>query len=335
MDSYSTLQLLGVYRQLDRNETFLLNLLVQDVVTFEESEIAFDVVIEDMSLAPFCSPKVAGIILREQGGELRKFKPAYVKMKDVIDPERVMKRRPGEAFTGTMTALARRDALVTELVERHKKKLRRREEWMLAELLRQGGVTVEGEEYPAVYVDYHRDADKTVALTGAAKWDQLTADPNSDFEDWFARLEAPATHVIFGAGAFRKLMASEQADKLIDTRRGSDTKIELAPTEHFASYRGRFGGSGPELWTYTGWYKDDQGNKQLYIPTNGLVIVSTAFGAARTYGAIRDGKAGYKALEYFPKNFEQDDPSEEYLLGQSAPLLQAARINASMYVQVY
>ena len=335
MNGYDTHTLAGVIGQLEPFNPFLLNLLTTGVVTFESEYIDFDVVDEDMQLAPFVSPMVAGKVMKEQGATLKKFKPAYVKPKDQVSPSRVLKRRPGEQLGGTLTGQARRDAIVTDILDTHRQKIRRREEWMVAQELLSGSVTVSGEDYPTALVDFQRDGDKTVVLAGGAKWDQGTALPIEDLEDWFARLEAPATHVIMGAGAFRKMIGFQEVKDLIDTRRGSDTLLEMGPANALAFFRGRFGGAGPEIWTYTGWYKDAAGAKQLFIPDNAVVVVSTATNLVRTYGAIMDGRAGYQAMEMFPKNWVQEDPSHEFVMTQSAPLPIPARVNATLAATVY
>jgi hypothetical protein len=40
----------------------------------------------------------------------------------------------------------------------------------------------------------------------------------------------------------------------------------------------------------------------------------------RTYGAIKDRKAGLKALARFPKVWDAEDPSATFTMMQSAPL---------------
>jgi len=54
----------------------------------------------------------------------------------------------------------------------------------------------------------------------------------------------------------------------------------------------------------------------------------------RCFGAIRDKKAGYQALEFFMKNWEIEDPSHEYIMSQSAPLMVPKEPNATYSIKV-
>ena len=165
---YDTETLLEVVRGLAPFETFLLNLFFPRLVTFDTSAISFDAVDEDMRLAPFVSPLVAGKVMKTQGGTLKSFKPAYLKPKDVVDPERVLMRRPGESIGGSLSAAARRNAIIADILDSHRQKILRRLEYMAAQVLLKGKVIVEGEDYPTVEVDYGRAPGNTVALLGGA-----------------------------------------------------------------------------------------------------------------------------------------------------------------------
>lgn len=335
--AYETETLLGVYRELDPFSPFLLNLLCAAKVEFEDESISFDKLSSDKKLAPFVSPMVAGQAQRAQGGNKHSFTPAYVKPKNFLDPKRVVKRQPGEAIGGQLSTAQRRQAILVDTLDEQRKKIKRREEWMVAQIVQTGKVVVEGENYPTSEVDFQRDPNLTIDISGgAAAWDQTTAKPNEDLEDWFALMMAPATHVIFGRGAYRKFISFDEVKKdLLDTQRGSDTVLEMAPSTQLASFKGRLGGAGPEVWTYAGYYEDAAGAKQLYIPDNGVAIVSTGAEGLRAYGAILDGEADYVATEYWPKNWVEKDPGVEQVMTQSAPLPCFLEINGLLFATLY
>lgn len=330
-----TTTLIGIFRGLMPHDTFLLNLLFPNVVTFESRDIAFDKLFDDHTLAPFVSPLVAGKANTMEGQVLEKFSPAYVKPKDVIDPERVLKRQAGEMIGGNLSTEQRRDAILVDIFDSQRKRILNVIEWMAWQLVLEGEITVEGENYKTSVVDFGRAAENTVELLSDARWDQSEADPVGDLEDWLSRLDAPGTHILFGQKAFRLAAADSKFEKLFDSRRGSDTKLELAPAEMFASYRGRFGGGGPELWTYTGWYRDKAGNKVKYLPDNAVTIVSTGATGVRAHGAILDGRAGYRAMEMFPKVWQEEDPPVEFAMTQSAPLPVLPLINSTLTARVF
>lgn len=334
MNAYDTLTLLGVIREMDRFSPFMLNLLFPDVATFETSEISFDQLGIDMNLAPFVSPLKEGKIVSEQRAQLKKFAPPYIKPKNALTPDRLIVRKAGEGIGGQLSPAERRDAIIVDILMEHQKKILRRMEWMASQIVLSGKVTVEGEDYPTSEVDFERDADKTFALTGANRWSESTSTPNDDLEDWFTRLEAPCTHIVFGRKAYQAFVKHDDIKGLVDSRRGSDTKLEMAPATTLSSFRGRLGDAGPELWVYSGWYKDDAGDKQFFIPDNVVLLVSTAVEGVRAFGAILDKGAGYQALESFPKMWEIEDPSVEMLMTQSSPLPVPRRINATLAATV-
>ena len=334
MNVYDTATLLGVLRELDPFDPFLLNMFYPDMVTFETSEIDFDAVSEDMTLAPFVSPMVAGKANKAAGGELRKFKPAYVKPKHVVDPERVLKRRPGEPLGGQMSPGSRRNAIIADNLATERRQIQRRLEWMAAQGLLTGKVLVSGEDYPEVEVDFQRDAGNTVTLVGTAKWsDTANAVPVEDLETWSDLAEAPVTDYIMGSAAFKNFIKFQAVKDLMDTRRGSESKLELGPDNaQWVSFKGWCGSF--RIWVYKGYYKDDAGAKQLYIPTNKVVGASVAVEGVRAFGAILDGTAGYQAMDVFPKNWVNDDPAVEYTMSQSGPLMIPKNSNASVAATV-
>lgn len=316
-----TAVLLGLYARLIPFDTFLLSLLFPRVVTFDTSEIAFDKLHQTHKLAPFVSPLVAGKPRKADGSVLKKFKPAYVKPKNAIDPERVLTRKAGESLGAPLSAGDRVNAIRMDTLDEQRKMILNRLEWMAAQLLRTGKITVSGEDYPTVEVDFGRDTDHTVQLSGGARWtESATRDPNGDLEDWMGLLDAPCTHIIFGKNAFSLYMDDAKSEKMLNRDFGSTTTLAMEPQQMMAAYRGRLGAGGPEVWTYSGWYEDDAGVKQFFIDEDEVMLVSTAGGGVRAHGAILDAKAEYQALELFPKSWVSDDPAVEYLMTQSAPL---------------
>ncbi len=333
--SLTTETLMGVYSSMIMHDTFLLNLFCPNVVTFDTSEIDFDVLLEDHTLAPFVSPLVAGKPHIQKGSTRRKLKPAYVKPKDIVDPEHVMKRRHGELPGGSLTAEQRADAIRVDILLNQRKRIFTRMEWMIAQLLKTGKIVVSGEDYPEVEVDFGRSGNNTVTLTSGARWSESsTRTPNDDIEDWLSLLDAPCTHIIFGKNAWKNYAADSTTKDLINDRRGSDTKLAMEPSQMLASFKGRLGASGPELWTYTGWYHDDAGAKQTFVAENEVLLASSAAGGTRAYGAILDAEAGYRPAELFPKNWVEKDPPVEYIMTQSAPMPVIPLINSTLKAQV-
>ncbi|MCL2829415.1 MAG: major capsid protein [Betaproteobacteria bacterium] len=318
--NYDTDTLVEVIGGLEPFETFLLSLFFPGVITFETSSISFDKVSEDMRLAPFVSPLVAGKVMKQLGSEMRTFKPAYLKPKDVVDPERVFVRRPGEQIGGTLSPEQRRNAIIADILADHRKRILRRMEHMAAQILLTGKVVVEGEDYPTQEVDFYRSPGNTLALTGATRWSESTAKPLDDVESWAAQAEAPITTLIMDRHAYRNFVRFEEVQKLLDGRRNSRSELETGPdTGRLYSYKGTLG-SDLEVWVYSGYYRDEAKQKIPFLPPNTVIAGSAAVDGVRAYGAIIDSSAGYRAMEMFPKNWINQDPAVEYVMTQSAPL---------------
>jgi len=331
---YDTETIVGVINGMDPFEPFLLAMFFPSVITFETSEIDIDVVAPDTGLAPFVSPYVAGKADKAKGHSTNKFKPAYVKPKDVVDPERVLKRRPGENVSGGLTAAQRHDAIVADIFDNQRKKVFRRLEWMAAQAMLTGKVLVSGEDYPTVEVDFQRDAGNTITLAGQDVWsDTVNATPLQDLEDWNALSEAPITDYVMDSLAYTKMIAFPEVKELMDTRRGSESNLEMGPDNaQWVSFKGWLGSF--RIWVYKGYYTNSAGAKTNYIPDNTVMGASVAVEGVRAFGAILDGEAGYQAMEMFPKNWQNQDPAVEYAMTQSAPLAVPARPNAVVSITV-
>jgi hypothetical protein len=346
---FDTTTLLDVLRVQKSNTPFWLTKCFPFQINFETEKIAFDRVNEDYRrLAPFVSPNVQGKVMTREGSDMLAFKPAYVKPKHVVTPDDVIVRQPGEALgTGSLTREQRREAVVADILRRQKEMHLMTREWLAARAIIDGKVTIEGENYPKVTVDFRRDASLTVVLTGGAKWDApTTAAPLADIKS--ARVAANTLSgavirdIVFGANAWALFSGIEAVQKLLDKQtRGSESDFTKMTDgfEDSVEYLGTLQGTGGagliRMWLYSGKYRDEAGTLQDILDTDTVVGVDFAtVQGHRCFGAIADGRAGFQALDMFPKNWEDEDPWVEYLMTQSAPLMVPKQPNASFSIKV-
>ena len=342
IDTYSTARLLGAYGVIDRPRSFLYDTFFLDEQTFNTEEVYFDKVERARRLAPIVSPAVQGKAERLRGYYANSFRPAYVKPKHVIEPWRTLKRRPGEALLGELSLAERRDRIVLDTLQVQDDQITRREEYMAAQMLLTGAVTVVGEDYPAQVVDMGRPAGNTIALTGAARWGQTGVDPFATLRAGSTTLQnasgfAP-TKVVFDPVAYDLFLTnSKTVTNIMNSFRQTAGNVDLggvnvgAPGNEAINV-GQLGQF--DLWVYQQLYTDDLGNVIKMMPDN-TVIMGNPVGCqgVRLYGAIQDVRT-LQPLPRYPKMWIVEDPSAEFMMTQSAPLPVLGWSEATMAITV-
>lgn len=336
MDIFSTGVLARVIAELPAPAPFILNSFFRDLQTETSEDIHFDVANGRRRLAPFVAPIVAGKVVQSKGFKTGTFKPAYVKDKRVFDSSRPFKRAIGERIGGELSPAQRQQALLAGDLQDQLEMLARRQEVMAVEALRTGKVTVVGEEYPAVVVDFGRHADLTKALAAGARWGEAGVDPLEDVNEWSMLVTqhsgAAANTLVMDVKAWQLFSAAPSVQKLLDRFRGND-KLNATVVGEGGRYMGNIGDF--DIWVYAGWYEDPATEALVpYLPDYTVLITSPDLEGARAYGAIRDEEAGFQAVPYFSKSWVEKDPAVRILLLQSAPLPVPYRVNASFSAKV-
>lgn len=340
IDLFTTAQLNRVVRQLDVDPAaWLLSTFFPISQESEDEEIHFDVENEQPRLTPFVSPLRAGRIVEREGYETRTFRPAYVKDKRVFDELAPVKRVIGEAPLGSLSAAERTRRLLGQAVANMNRMYTRREEVMASEALRTGAVTISGEGFDDVVVDFQRAAALTVApLTGAARWSETTATPVKDIEDWAQLIYdnggGIARNVIMAPDVWQAARVNARFEALLDTRRGSTSRAETGPLD--AARVKSPGTVGDfQIWVYQDNYINDDGSAGVMMPSGTVLMVNGAgLEGTRHYGMVKDYKAGHTAQRWFLKSWDEEDPSRRILLGQGAPLVVPYRPNSSLGAEV-
>lgn len=335
-----------VRRQKTSQPAFWLNLFPRQI-NFQTPSVSFDLVYgDDRKLAPFVAPNVQGRPQALEGYETFSFKPAYTKIKDVVSAEMHIERMAGEDLgTGSMTIEQRRNAVIGYLLQQQRIKHRNLQEWMASRAIIDGKVVIKGEDYPEVTVDFRRDPSLTAVLTGGARWDQSTADPLGDLKTMRLAANdksgARITRHIFGGNAWDLFAERVDLKELMDKRYGGlDVSVTRMTDgyeglEYMGVIQGLNGAGRIEAWVNTSKYIDPEtGLEEFYLDQDTVVGVSDLVQGVRCFGAIQDHGAGYRSLEIFFKNWINEDPSVEYLLSQSAPLMVPKNPDATYSLKV-
>lgn len=327
---YETHELMGVIENFPPVPSFWLDRFFGRSFFSNTEWIDFEQVTKGRRLAPFVAPNVQGQPMLQRAESIKRFKPAYVKPKDPVDPARLLRRRPGEALgSGSLTLQEREDAIVADILGDHDEMIRRRWEWMACQAVVVGMVTIEGENYPTRTVGFGRHTDNTVVLSGTAKWDQSAGDALANLKTWNTQIRKSGTsgrNLIMGRNASDAFFEDTKVKEMLETRRGSTAALEAYNVDGSpVTYHGNLPG-GVALWTYNDVYEDNDGTEIDFLDPDDVVLAGDVDGV-RCFGAIMDRKASWASQAMFSKMWEQEDPSGLFLMTQSAPLMVPARPN--------
>ncbi len=316
-------------------------------INFDTPEIYFEKVFgDDRGLAPFVVPTSQGRPQKLDGYTAVAFAPAYVKINDVVNPTMFIERQPGEAFgVGSLTLDQRRNAVIAELLRKQRIKFQNRNEWLAARALIDGKVTIAGEDYPSTLVDFRRDASLTATLTSTAKWDDAAGKPLDTLKAMRLLANglsgARINKHVFGATAWDLFCQRVDVRELMNTNYGGrEVKVTLMNDgyegqEYMGRIAGLDGAGAIEVWVDSSKYIDpEDGAEKFYLDQSTVVGIDPMVAGVRCFGAIMDKRAGYKPLEIFFKNYDNENPSVEYLLAQSSPLMVPKVPNATFSVKV-
>lgn len=346
---YNTQELILVQQRLPNlPDGFWRNLFTR-VITSDREDIMFELAdLDDRVLAPFVAPNVQGRIMRNQGYFARQFRPAYVKPKHVVLPHNAIARRMGEPILGGMSLQARFDAAVADNLRAEREMIERRLDWMAAQAVIYGMVTVVGDDYPPRTVDFLRDSSLTATLSGAATWDQTTADPLGDLAGMcdlaFELGHAPITDLVFGTAAWAPFIRNEEVVNLLSTQfRGSTSDFARTVLTQSMNYQSMGFIDGPggrfNMWRYTNWYAETQSDgsrvRKAFLDPRDVIGYGPGLDGIQFFGAIMDADANFLTeATIFPKMWREPDPSAVFTMSQAAPLMVPTNPNNSFRLRV-
>lgn len=339
LNIFSTAVLTNVVAYLPQAQSFLLDRYFTREQRSQTEMISFDVEAGARRMAPFVSPLVQGKVVTSKGYSTKTFEPAYIKDKRVFDSTKPLKRAIGEQIGGVLTPQDRTQInLRTELADQIDL-ITRRLEWMAASALTTGTVTVTGESYPTVVVNYGRNSGHTVVKAGGSKWSDAGSKPLDDLQDWALRLilknsGAMSRDVIMTVDVWEVFRNHDQVKARWNTLNANRADLSM---NALVEAGGVFMGSidGFNIFVYADWYVDPvDGVEKPMIPDGTVILAGAQVEGVRAFGAIRDEEAGYQPVPYYPKSWVEKDPAVRYLLMQSAPLIVPQRPNATLSATV-
>lgn len=357
---YSTASLIGIVSSLrSRNRsTFMLDMFFnQYVAPTGQREIAFDVEDDVLGIAPFVSPLKEGKIVSEAGYTTKYFTPAYIKPKMPLNPFGPVSRMMGEAIGGVLKPAQREAARVAKGFDDLFGMVVRRLELMAIDALIDGIVTVTGEGYDAVAVNFGRAAGQSIALSSPNRWYDSNISPVANLDTWIMTVAASTgvspDRVVMDAKAWALYEADPKFDKRRDKTLGtlgsgtnSSPGMSRAPVKG-GILKATLDGGAVEIWVYQQVYKTEAGAAANMIPDYSVFVGCSdeRCQGTRHFGTILDPSLNYDSsalvdpdsgaiLEFAPKTWVTDDPAQRFLMLQCAPLTALTRPNATLYALV-
>ncbi len=326
MQMYDTNTLLGVMRQMAPVPNYWLDLCFPTELTFEDEYIDFEKLVEGRKLAPFVTPMSQGKPIFTEASTVTRLKPAYVKPKDVVNPTRMLRKRPGQLGSDAENNPgARMQAVVGDIMRTHNDAIDRRLEWLAARAIIDGQVTISGESYPERIVNFNRASNHTVTLGSGTYW-TTSSDIIADLNLWISRVRratfgGPVNRITVGTDVWDVMSRNSGIRELLDTQvRGTDANFRTGlRSGEYVEYMGVL--SGLDLCVYSDFYETDGGSAVPFMSSKDVVLTGPNVNGVRAFGAIMDTKAGLRALSKFPKMWDSEDPSATYIMTQSAPLM--------------
>lgn len=341
---YDTNTLIQVVPNLKLAQTFLLDKFFPNIITSDTEKVSIDIDVGKRRMAPFVSPLVEGKLVEQRRYQTNEFTPAYIKDKRAPDLLKPVRRMIGERIGGELTGEEREMANLYAEMADQVDIINRRLEWMAAQSLQTAKLTVEGDGFERVVIDFGRDASLTVGLAGGTQWTAAnitagTASPTADVTTWQQRIlkasGAKVTDIVFSTSAWEgfKLDPALKGAIIFPSLNPSGNIVDPgARIEQGAVYMGHWGQY--DLWVYNDWFVDENNHEVPMIADGSLIMSGANLMGTRAFGMIKDPAFNYQALPYAPKTWVQEDPAQRYLLMQSAPLVIPSRVNASLSATV-
>lgn len=328
-----TRKLIGALKIIPPADRWLTDRYFSNRVVSDSDTVEVEVVKRGRRMASFVNPRSQAKTVERVGSEIRFFRPPYIKEKKEITPDDKLLKRFGETVYDVAPEERLAEVRAEELDEL-RTRIDRRIEWMCAKALFEGKVVVVGEGVNAE-IDFGRSAANDITLSGAQRWGQSGMDVRATFLSAARPIRDDGLRpddVILGSDAVEALLANQRVRDLLDNRRTEAGQLTLTNLPSNVEYIGNL--FGLELYAYHEVFVDDDTNtSEPLVPAKEILVASRGAMTRLCFGVIQDLRSN-AAVEYFPKTYQTEDPSAEWIMLQSAPLPVPMQIDGFTRVRV-
>lgn len=339
---WDTHRSLGVMKAVKPETEYFLPMFTGQINSTDEYIDFEKIPLETRTIAPLVMPLARGKPVWSASATANRFKPAYVKVEEEIDPLQPLVKMAGvdnsmlEA-NPRMTPMERLAVLKAVKTAAAVRAIRRRWEWMAAMAVRDGAVTLVGENYPSTVVNFGRATGHTITLgvgerlgdSGVSTIDFIQETMDMIFDAEFGGM---VTRITVGKDVAAYLRTdTEFMDHMDLTKRGGNITVERGLVSSGKVYKlgemmvGGESGARVEIWVNNETYKDPiTGTTTRFVGAKQMLFTCSPedLKGFQCFGRIIDRKANYEPVPIFPSNWvKPGDPEVEYLTWKSAPLM--------------
>lgn len=338
---FDTRTMLDALRIVFAPKTFFLDTFFPITQTHDTAYVDIDVEKGKRKMAPFVNPLGKATPMDRNQVKTFTFSPPYIKPLRPITPQMLLVRQPGEMiYVNDMSPAERLAQMIGKDLGEMRDNIIRRIEWMAAQILLTGQVTVTGEGVNAT-IDFLRAAANTFALAGTSLWTDPASKPVDNIRDWKLQLAQESGRVpdvmAVGSDVAKAIYNNQQVKDLLHNRRVQMGQIDPTDLPDGSSYIGSL--EDVDIYSYAEWFLDDNNVEQPMMPANKIILGSTKTRAVRHFGVIQvleamTGKVQSAAVDFFPRIYTENNPSTMFLELNSAPLPVTHEPDAFLCAQV-
>jgi hypothetical protein len=312
-------------------DTWLLDKLFPRRKSFTTSTVPIAELETESDIAPLVAPQIPGKPFdRTTAIQVSHVNPAYLKPKNQITPATawdtalLARLRDSNIISTGSNQLSTSEQYVIAQIETMKRNhdaIDNRKILMAAELVTTGQIILESDDYTKNVVSYGRDA--SLAFTPAIAWDQAGAKPVDDIDLMAQRMldeDGGEAKMILTTGKVWSVLEKNADFKAKFVAPYAGISVPYRPelnASRSAKFKGYLGDI--EIWTYDATYKN-KGQTKRFIPQDYFALIADNNGYV-TQCKIENIHANGLALEYFDRQWYEEDPSGIMLLTESAPLV--------------
>lgn len=201
--------------------------------------------------APFVNEKLGGTNVVMEDHETKEFTPVLVAPQTTTNAGQITSRMMGEPLFGGMSPAERAALKIGEDFRKLEDMITRREEWMCAQVLFTGKIPLKGK---GVDREFAFGFTNSIALTGAALWDNSAADPIGFLQDLEEKIHKSSglnvDTVIMSRSAAKAFMANKEVRELLDKLHIMAGTIAPADLPNGAKYIGHLLNPAVDLYVY-------------------------------------------------------------------------------------